>query len=84
MVFRSNREPNRLWALPISFLPLTVVSYREVLTELLERDRRDSTREASPLKAADDAVRVDTTDMDIAEMIDALASEVARRGKGAT
>ncbi len=59
-------------------------SYREVLTELLERDRRDSTREASPLKAADDAVRVDTTDMDIAEMIDALASEVARRGKGAT
>jgi cytidylate kinase len=59
-------------------------SYREVLAELLERDRRDSTREASPLKAADDAVRVDTTDMDIGEMIDALAAEVARRGKGAT
>lgn len=59
-------------------------SYREVLAELLERDRRDSTREASPLKAADDAIRVDTTDMDIEEMIDALAAEVTRRGKGAT
>lgn len=59
-------------------------SYRDVLAEVVERDRRDSTREASPLRAAGDAVRVDTTDMDVEAMIEALAAEVARRGKGAT
>jgi len=58
-----------------------VRSYRDVLTEITERDRRDSTREVSPLVAAADAVRVDTTDMTIGQMVDALAAEVERRRK---
>lgn len=57
-------------------------SYRDVLKEILQRDARDSTREADPLRPADDAVRVDTTDMTVEEMIDALAAEVDRRRKG--
>ena len=57
-------------------------SYREVLAELIERDRRDSTRAVSPLKAADDAVRVDTSGLAIDEMVDALEAEVRRRRKG--
>ncbi|KPK47858.1 MAG: hypothetical protein AMK72_07805 [Planctomycetes bacterium SM23_25] len=56
-----------------------VRSYRDVLAEITDRDRRDATREVSPLKAADDAVHVDTTDMTIDEMVDALAAEVERR-----
>lgn len=56
-------------------------SFREVFEEIQERDRRDSTREASPLKAADDAVRVDTSGMTIEEMIEALVAEVRRRTK---
>jgi len=36
----------------------------QVLVELEERDRRDSGREHAPLKAAGDAVAIDTTDLD--------------------
>jgi cytidylate kinase len=58
------------------------VSYRSVLEEIRERDRRDSTREADPLRMAPDAVRVDTTGLDVEGMIEALAAEVRRRTGG--
>jgi len=58
-----------------------VRSYRDVLAEITERDRRDATREVSPLVAAADAVRVDTTGMTIGQMVDALAAQVERRRK---
>ncbi len=41
------------------------VTYEEVLEALKLRDRQDSSREAAPLKAADDAVIVDTTEWDL-------------------
>lgn len=53
-------------------------SYRAVLAEIVERDRRDSTRETAPLRAAEDAIYVDTTSMSVPEMIDALEREVRR------
>jgi len=56
-------------------------SYREVLAEIRERDRRDSTREADPLRMADDAVRIDTTDLGVEAMIEVLAGEVRRLAK---
>lgn len=59
-------------------------SYREVLAELIERDQRDSTRQADPLRAAEGAVRVDTGDMNVDGMLDALAAEVRRRVKEPT
>jgi cytidylate kinase len=39
------------------------VNYDEVLMNILERDRIDSSREESPLKKADDAITLDNTDM---------------------
>jgi cytidylate kinase len=60
-----------------------VRSFREVLGEIEQRDRRDSTREADPLRMADDAVRIDTTNLGVEAMIEALAGEVRRRaGEG--
>jgi cytidylate kinase len=62
-------------------------SFREVLAEVVERDRRDSTRQADPLKPAEGAVHVDTSDLEIEEMVDVLAAEVRRRvppGKAAS
>jgi len=56
-------------------------SYREVLGEVAERDRRDATREAGPLRIPADAVRVDTTDLDVEAMIGVLEGEVRRRVK---
>ena len=60
-------------------------SFRQVLEEVLGRDRRDATREASPLAAAADAVRLDTSDLSIEEMIGRLEAEVrGRQRDGAT
>jgi cytidylate kinase len=59
-------------------------SYREVLAEVEQRDRRDSTRLADPLRPAEGSVRIDTTDAAIDKMIETLAAEVLRRTKEAT
>lgn len=41
----------------------------EIAHDIEERDRRDMTREISPLKQAEDAVLVDSSDMTIAEVV---------------
>ncbi|MBE7536245.1 MAG: (d)CMP kinase [Anaerolineales bacterium] len=38
--------------------------YSEILSKVIERDRIDSTRDVAPLKAADDAVIIDSDQMD--------------------
>jgi len=48
------------------------VDYDETLRELKERDHRDSTRAVAPLKQADDAVAVDTSNLTQDEVIAAL------------
>ncbi|MDR3373697.1 MAG: (d)CMP kinase [Ancalomicrobiaceae bacterium] len=40
------------------------VDYARILSEIRSRDARDSGRATAPLKAADDAVRLDTSDLD--------------------
>mgnify|MGYP000269086008 CR=1 FL=1 len=40
--------------------------------DIIERDHRDMTRETSPLKQADDAVLLDSSDMTIDEVIDRM------------
>lgn len=53
---------------------------RDIATDLVRRDRHDSTRAASPLVAADDAVVVDTTDMTIDEVVGRLLAALETRG----
>lgn len=48
------------------------VSFDEIKFNLEERDRIDSSRENSPLKKADDAVEVDTSDITIDEQVDII------------
>lgn len=50
----------------------------EELADLRERDERDSTREESPLKQADDAVLVDTTGLSFDEVVTRIADLVGR------
>ena len=45
------------------------VEYDTILKELKERDYRDSHRENSPLKRADDAIELDNTNMTIEEVV---------------
>jgi cytidylate kinase len=51
----------------------------DVATLLTERDRGDSTRALSPLYAAADAVRIDTTGRSIAEVVAEVLELVERR-----
>ncbi|GEE03167.1 cytidylate kinase [Gordonia spumicola] len=51
----------------------------EVLASVNRRDHLDSTREASPLRAADDAVLVDTSDMTLEQVLDRLTELVSER-----
>ena len=45
------------------------VPFEEVRAQIVERDRLDSTRAASPLRAAADAITIDSTDMQPAEVV---------------
>jgi cytidylate kinase len=64
------------------------VSFAETLSDMTERDRRDATRTDSPLKAADDAIIVDSTGLSIAEVFEKMMAVVrqktARRSDGVT
>lgn len=46
-----------------------VCNFDEIEKDIIERDRRDMTREESPLKKAEDAIEVDTSDMSIEQVI---------------
>ncbi|HYC54961.1 MAG TPA: (d)CMP kinase [Candidatus Binatia bacterium] len=50
-----------------------------VAREMAERDRRDSTRAVAPLAAAPDAVVLDTTDLDLEQVVAKILAEVALR-----
>jgi len=53
-----------------------VVSLEELTAEMLERDRKDSTRKHSPLKKAEDAVEIDTTGINIEEQVNRIVEIV--------
>lgn len=55
------------------------VTYAQVLKDLRERDKRDSTRSIAPLKPLDDSVIVDNTDMNLEETIDFCYKLVEKR-----
>lgn len=55
-------------------------TFEGVLEELHVRDRRDSEREAAPLRMADGAVRVDSTGRTLDDLVEEVAGLVARAG----
>lgn len=50
------------------------IDYEEVLTDIIRRDNVDSSRTVSPLKPAEDAVHIDSTNCYIEEIIDQICS----------
>ncbi len=57
-------------------------SLTEVVAALAERDQRDSNREVAPLRPADDAIHLDTTQMTPDEIVDRMEEEVRRCSRG--
>ncbi|MGH9904610.1 MAG: (d)CMP kinase [Pyrinomonadaceae bacterium] len=55
-------------------------SFEEVFADMIERDRRDSTRTDSPLVCAADAIVIDSTGLSIEEVFEKMMEEVRMRG----
>jgi cytidylate kinase len=56
----------------------SAATYEETLADMIERDRRDSTRADSPLKVADDAIVIDSTGKDIEQVFAEMMTYVHR------
>lgn len=55
------------------------VDLDNMLSEILERDHTDSTRSDGPLICPDDAIVIDTSELDIDQVIDTMALHAAQR-----
>lgn len=54
-------------------------SFETVLTEMIERDKQDSTRALAPLKPAEDAIEIDTTGMSITKQVEVLYDYISAK-----
>ena len=57
------------------------VTFEDVLADVITRDHNDSTRATAPLKQADDAVLVDTSELDFEQSVEALYNIAKRIGE---
>ena len=55
------------------------VNLRRLYTEIVERDKRDSTRSVSPLKPAEDAIVIDTSTLDVKGVMEEISKLVIDR-----
>lgn len=56
-----------------------VVSYEEILQNVVERDHLDSTRKDSPLIKADDAIEIDNSDLGLKEQFDKIYALIKKK-----
>ncbi|MEZ4404609.1 MAG: (d)CMP kinase [Kofleriaceae bacterium] len=54
--------------------------FEATLRDIRERDERDASRDVAPMRAADDAVLVDSSQASLDEVVAQIAGEVRRRG----
>ena len=57
------------------------VKFEDVLSDMVLRDKNDSTREFMPLKKADDAILIDTSDLSLDESVAAVIKCIGDRIK---
>ncbi len=55
-------------------------SLEEVEKDMQRRDTNDSTRSLAPLKPADDAIVIDSTDLSAQEVVDLMLSRIPKKG----
>ncbi len=58
----------------------TKISLQQVEQELLARDQRDSRRKVAPLKAAKDAIVIDTTDLTVEQVLATILDAAQAKG----
>lgn len=55
------------------------VSYEQVLKDIQQRDYQDTHREVAPLKMCRDSVKLDTSDMDIEQVLQEMKNIIAKK-----
>ena len=55
-------------------------SYEETLKNIIDRYKRDSTREVAPLKQAEDAIYIDSSDMTIEQVVEKIVNLIQEKG----
>ena len=59
-----------------------IIIRTEILKDIVDRDERDMNRAVSPLKKAEDAVLVDSSEMGIDEVVESILSVYRKRVNG--
>ena len=59
------------------------LSLEDISSFLINRDKKDSSRECSPLMKAKDAIEIDTTDLNIKEQVNCIVDIINKNKKGA-
>jgi len=62
------------------YLDKTKYSLEDIKNQIIHRDYIDSNRESSPLKQADDAILIDTTNRSIDEVIEEILYHISMKG----
>lgn len=57
------------------------VTYEEVLKNIKDRDKRDSTRKVAPLKMAEDAIYLDSTNLSIEQVVEKIIKIIEEKKK---
>ena len=57
----------------------TETTYEEVLSDILQRDKNDTTRATAPLRQAEDAILVDTTGISLEDSYALLLETIRKR-----
>lgn len=55
------------------------VDYDKIVKDIEQRDYQDMNREVSPLKKADDAIEIDTSDMNIEEVVNEIMNLINKK-----
>jgi cytidylate kinase len=55
-------------------------SLSDLIRDVRDRDQRDASRAISPLKAAHDAVEIDSTRLDVSQVLERVLDLARRRG----
>lgn len=77
LVARSEVRAQRRYQEMLAKDPNLAQTPSQVLFDLMQRDELDSTREISPLRAAEDAILVDTSDWTIDQVVQHILEKVA-------
>jgi cytidylate kinase len=54
----------------------TPIAMEDAIRDIRDRDQRDSGRDIAPLRRAEDAIYLDSTNLDIEQVIDRIIAEL--------